>query len=253
MPNQIAVGGILGAAATVAVLAGVVAPANALPVTFNSGDIGHSAQIAFDGKIGGVGVPGLSAFATVTLASVTNGGKTYSLTIDFENKSDGSIWKEARAAVFGFATDPDVKSVSVNGLFNKASFGNINPAGFTATELCFKNGGGNGNCSGGGGSGVKVGEADSFDVSLTFAGPTSVLRLDGFGIKWEKLRTVDKVSNFPNPPGPQKDGSGHGTGTLVEPAPVLVVDVAEPFSLGLIGTGLATLGVVLRRRRILQL
>lgn len=106
-------------------------------------------------------------------------------------------------------------------------YGGSFPNNFGSIDVCFTSGG---SCSGGGGTGVGIGDTGEFSFVLAFSGEESLINLSNLGIRWQSLNS-DYYGLF--------DDSGTGR-----------LKVSEPGTLALMGLGLAGAGVLRRRRRL---
>lgn len=206
------------------------APAAALTTfTWNAADIGTSAPVVFNGLVEGVPLGGLSAQIDFTLLSVS--GNAWTFQYDVDNTSGAPV-TASRVSVFGFQVTPNVDTSTSTGLFDIAVVGNNNIPGlpFNA-EACYKGGGGAGNCAGGGGDGVAMGDPNAIGTfTLNFGGPTGSVTLENFFVRYQSI----------DAPGIQ-GGSGVGTGTVVpEPA---------TWAMMIVGFGLAGTMIRTARRR----
>jgi len=202
--------------------------ARAALITVNSGNIGSTFTVNFDGNVGGSNVPGLTASALFKLTAFSGNSATFDITLT----DTSSV--TSRVSSLGFDTTPDVASASSSGLFNIAVISGSYPNGFGSIDTCFKDGGGPGNCQGAGSGGVTNGNSGTFTVVLTFGSTLSSLGFDKFGVRYQSIDGVTAGT------------SGTGVGTVSsDPTPA-----PEPTTMVLLGTGL--IGAALARRRARQ-
>jgi hypothetical protein len=179
--------------------------------------IGDSTNLVFDGVVDSGGlttVAGLTASADVELIAGA-GSAAWTFQVTLNNTSMGPNVTSSRLSGFGFNVSPDHNSVTLNELmsdFDVSASGNV-PNGLGNREICFKTGGGTGNCAGGSGGGISLGgSAQTFTFVLNFLAPQNGVDLTDFFVRYQSL---DLVS-------PSLSG-GSGTGTVVPlPLPALL-------------------------------
>ena len=192
--------------------------------TFNAGDDGTSVAISFNGLVEGTVASGLTADVKITLSSVSVDEKTWTFDVTLENTSSSPI-TASRISMLGFNTDADpiVDDSTASGLFNKIGEGNVPQAG--KVDICANNQ--NGNCAGGGGTGLFIGQSGAFTMELMFASGVSTLTLDNFLIRYQSIT------------GTTVGGSGTGFGS----------EVPVPATAWLFGSALIGLAGIGRQRR----
>ncbi|HEX8257747.1 MAG TPA: cistern family PEP-CTERM protein, partial [Allosphingosinicella sp.] len=139
--------------------------ANAGTINVTPSDIGNSFTVGFDGFANDSVIDGLSAEATFTLTEAT--GSSYTFDYDIANTSGGAI-DASRVSIFGFNTDPTISGATSTGLFSEVNTNANVPSGFGQVDVCFKGSGDGNSCSGGGGTGVWMGDSTSGSFTLTF-------------------------------------------------------------------------------------
>lgn len=170
-------------------------------ITVDPSDIGTSFTVNYDGFSDGRVIEGLTGQTTFTLTGVS--GASYSFSYTVTNTSSDPI-DASRISIFGFDTDPDIISASSTGTFNQtATNGNV-PNGFGQVELCFKGGSGP-SCSGGGRSGVNLGDSTTGALTLNFSALPDELTLSNFFIRYQAIE------------GDGASGSATGRSTLGSP------------------------------------
>lgn len=154
---------------------------NAAAATIDSLD--DTVDITFGGNIGGEDVAGLAASAHISVESIV--GNTLVLNVTLTNTST-VLWEDARVSAFGFDTNPDVVSASLDSsVYRNVNLGGQFPNGFGSVDLCVINN--RNNCSGGGRGGLNIGESTVMQLTLNFASPVSSVELEGFGVRYQSL------------------------------------------------------------------
>jgi len=168
--------------------------------------VGDTFDVTLGGNIGGEDVAGLSAMATVEVESIV--GNTLVLNITLTNTST-VLWEDARVSAFGFDTNPDVVSASLeSGVYRNVNLGGHFPNGFGSVDLCVINN--RNNCSGGGRGGLNIGESSVLTLTLNFNAPVTSVELENFGVRYQSLTSGALGFN---------DASGTGTPSLPIPEP----------------------------------
>lgn len=153
----------------------------AAAVTVDS--VGDSFTVNFGGNIEGVDVSGLSASALFEVTSIS--GNTLVMDITLTNTTS-ILWESARVSAFGFDTNPEIVSASVDStVFSNVNLGGQFPNGFGAVDLCVINN--RNNCTGGRGGGLDIGGSTVLTLALTFQNPVTAVELDGFGVRYQSL------------------------------------------------------------------
>lgn len=153
----------------------------AAAVTVDS--VGDSFTVNFGGNIEGVDVSGLSASALFEVTSIS--GNTLVMDITLTNTTS-ILWESARVSAFGFDTNPEIVSASVDStVFANVNLGGQFPNGFGSVDLCVINN--RNNCNGGGGGGLNIGGSTVVTLALTFQNPVTAIELDGFGVRYQSL------------------------------------------------------------------
>lgn len=216
-----------------AILAGT--PAYADTIALNSGSIGQSFTLNYDGFVGSSAnvIAGLTAATTFTLTNIVNNVYTFSYSI--ANTTTDGI--SSRISGFGFNTDPNISSASSTGTFGYAVQNGNYPNGIGNVDVCFKTQASGNSCAGGGGGGVTTGDPDGTGtLSLTFANAINSLTLGDFYVRYQSIEGVRGVS------------SASGEGTLVSSS-TGGTEVPSPGATALFAGGIFALGMMLHRRR----
>jgi len=218
-----------------AVLALLATSSNALTVTatdvtVTAADVGQSFTVDYNGFVnGGTVVNGLTSSAVMTVVGVSSTSITLSVAIT--NTSSSPI-TGSRVSVFGFDTNPNVISAAATGFFTGTvvKSGLQLPSGFGSIEMCVKNGQLN-NCSGGGGTGISLGQSGTTNLTLNFTSiGASGVTFSNFGVRYQSITGAGNVS------------SAVGRGTPQTPP------IPEPASLAVFGLGALMVGAALRKR-----
>jgi hypothetical protein len=217
--------------------------AMASPITVDASNIGQSYTVGYDGYTQETGViDGLTGQATFTLTGV--GDSSYSFNYTIANTSSSPI-DGSRISLFGFNTDPNITSATSTGMFDQTATGNV-PSGFGRVDVCFKGAGG-GNCSGGGGVGVDMGDSTSGTLTLNFAELPDQLTLSDFFVRYQSIEgdgAPGSAIGRGTETGSSSTSSSTGGSTSTGGTPV-----PAPGALWLFAAGLAGLGWRFGRRR----
>ncbi len=226
------------ALAGLAAVAAAVCTVPAGAVTFNVGD---TATVNFNGLadvyLGGVvAVPGLTSSLELTLDSIV--GNTANFIYTLSNTSTAPI-TESRISVFGFDVGPAgfASAVGSSPFDIEVLGGDLpNVGGIERTlDVCFKTGGGAGNCNGGGGGGVLLGGSQAGTLALTFGGIISSVDLSDFHVRYQ---------SWSNPELGVSGGSGVGDATSITTGVV-----PEPATWAMLIAGFGMVGMTMRKRR----
>lgn len=204
-------------------------------IVLDSGDVGSSFTVGFDGFDGSGTIAGLRGSAIFTLTSLTSNSYTFGYTI---NNTSISPLTSSRISGFGFNTDPNISGASSTGAYNIVGT-TSNVPNIGTVDVCFKDGGGTSNCAGGGGGGVTLGSTGSGSLTLSFASALTSLNISDFFVRYQSITGTN--ANTPS--------SAVGSGTIsTSGGSTGGVPVPEPGMLGLFMLGAA--GLWFRRRRI---
>jgi hypothetical protein len=200
---------------------------SATDVTITSADVGQSFTVDYNGFINGSTIiNGLTASAIYTVSGVTSTSIT--LTVAMTNTSSSPI-TGSRISAFGFDTNPNLTSATASGFFSGTVLNSAFPSQFGSIELCVKNGQTN-NCSGGGGTGITLGQNGTTTVTVNFSSiGSSGVTLSNFGVRYQSITGSNLTT------------SAVGRGTTTPPIP-------EPTSMAVFGLGALIVGAALRKR-----
>lgn len=201
-------------------------------ITLDSGDVGQSFTLSYNGMADGNTVTGLTGSTTLTLTSIT--GTSYNFNYSVTNTTSNPV--DSRISSFGFDTNPDISGATSTGTYNTALIGGNVPSPFNTVDVCFKSGGSN-SCSGSGG--VLDGQTGSGTLTLSFASAPSSLTLSDFFVRYQSITGAGNVTSATGAGTITSSGSTGGS-TGGTPVP-------EPGMIGLFGLGL--IGLALMRRR----
>lgn len=192
-------------------------------VTFNSGDkAGTSFEVLFNGFINEKLTQGLTSKAKFKLVGDYNGGSSATFDVQLDNTSDSSIFNNTRVSGFGFNTNPDLASASVNvvsGDIDNAVLNSNIPGQSIVNgrlDICFTAGN---SCAGGGGDGVNLGDTATFRTTLNFLNATNAIKFDltDFAVRYQSIRFKSVTGNNSGV-GVDDEISGTGVGTVPTPA-----------------------------------
>ncbi|MEY4270032.1 MAG: hypothetical protein RLZZ58_1248 [Pseudomonadota bacterium] len=227
---------------TLAALTAVTAaPAHADVISLNSGSVGQSFTIDYNGYTGSGEIAGLTGSTTLTLTATTANSYTFSYTAN--NTSSAPI-TDSRISGFGFDVDPTISGATSTGTFSTTAL-SANVPNVGTVDVCFKSGGGTNSCAGGGGGGVSIGDNGSGTLTLSFAAAATSISLSDFFVRYQSIAGAGAIT------------SAVGTGTITGSSGGTTststggTQVPEPGMLGLFGLGLLGLGLAQRRRRTL--
>lgn len=218
-------------------LASLPGIAQADMITLDSGDVGTSFTVDYDGFTGSGEVDGLSAQIQFTLTAATD--LSYTLSYSATNTSTSPI-TDSRISGFGFNTDPSISGATSTGTFSVTALSS-NVPNVGSVDVCFKGGGGTNSCAGGGGGGVSYGDTGTGTLTLSFASPITSLTLSDFFTRYQSISGAGSVTSAVGS-GTLTGTSGGTTSTSSGATPV-----PEPGMVGLFGLGVGAL--MLRRRR----
>ena len=207
------------------------APAWADAITLDSGDIGQSFSVNFDGFSNGTTIDGLTAQATFTLTSITS--NSYVFDYSLANTTSGGL--DSRVSSFAFDVDPSITGASSTGAFSYTALDSNYPNGVGSVDVCFK--GGTSNSCGGNSGGVNVGENGTGTLTLSFDSAPDAITLSDFFDRYQSISGAGKVT------------SASGSGTISSSSTSGGTSVPEPGMVGILGLGLIGIAVARSRRR----
>jgi hypothetical protein len=182
---------IAGLVATVGIT--MSAPAMAEPIYLDSGSIGQSYSITFDGFVdGGSSLAGLSSQLTLTLSSIVNGVYNFNYALTNTGSTSDSI--SSRVSGFAFNTDPEIIGAASTGTYSFTQLDSNYPNGIGRVDVCFL-GANTGSCAGGGSGGVFDGQSGTGTLSLDFGGPIAGLTLDDFFVRYQSITGIPGVTS----------------------------------------------------------
>ncbi|MFC4295241.1 cistern family PEP-CTERM protein [Novosphingobium tardum] len=202
-------------------------PAWADAITLDSGDIGQTFSLTYNGFSDGTTVDGLTGSTSFKLTGID--GNTYNFDYSVTNTTSAPL--TSRISSFAFNTNPDITSATSTGAYAYPTVSSSYPNGIGSVDVCFKDAA-TGACSGGGSGGIAQNQTGTGSFSLNFSQPVSSLTLSDFYIRYQSITGAGNISSA--------SGSGTMTSTGGTPVP-------EPGMLGLFGLGL--IGIALMRRR----
>lgn len=179
-----------------------------------------------------VPVPGLTSSILFNFLGTT--GNSYNFSYTLSNTVNAVDYQAARVTIFGFNTDPNIASTSTGApdLFNTIAAGN-QPNGLAGIEVCYKDSGPSGNCTGANG-GVAIGGSTSGTFNLAFASLPAAVSLSDFSVRYQGIDSTkygfrgDSASGVPT--------------TMMTPVP-------EPATWMMMLAGLGIIGSSMRRKR----
>jgi hypothetical protein len=219
-------------------LAAIAAPVSASPITVTAGDVGTSYTVNYDGFSDGQVIGGLTGQVTLTLAEVVDNSFKFDYTVT--NTSSDPI-DASRISIFGFNTDPNILNATSTGLFDQTNTTSNVPSGFGQVDVCFKGAGGN-NCSGGGGTGVNIGDSTSGTLTLNFSEAIDQLTLSDFFVRYQAIEGAGQTTSAIGRGTPSTSTGSTSTSTGGTPVPA-------PAALWLFATALGLLGLRVGRSR----
>lgn len=230
--------------------------AHADSMLFNSGDVGKSISLDYDGYVGsgGSAIGGLTGSTTFTLTGVS--GNDYSFDYAVANTSSAPV-TASRISSFAFNTDPTISGAAATGAYSYTTLNSNYPNGIGTVDVCFKDAS-TGSCAGGGGGGLTIGQSGTGNFTLSFSSPVSALTLSDFYVRYQSISGVSGVSSASgagtitssssSSTGGTTSSSTGGTTTSSTSSSTGGTPVPEPGMLGLFAIGLVGLAVSRRRQ-----
>jgi hypothetical protein len=211
--------------------------ANAGIVTVSPTDIGHQYTMSYDGYADGSVIPGLGGQTVLTLTSAS--GTSYTFDYSVTNTSTAPI-DTSRISIFGFNTDPNISNATSTGTFSQTATNANVPTGFGNVDVCFKDAGGQNSCSGGGGTGLQIGDTGTGTLTLNFTSVVDQLTLSDFFVRYQSISGGGAPSSaIGRGTGSTSTGSSGSTGSTGSTGgtPVPAPDALWLFALALGGLG----------------
>lgn len=213
---------IAGLVVTVGI--GMSTPAMAEPILLDSGSIGQSRTITFDGFVdGGPSLPGLSSQLTLTLSSIVGGIYNFNYALTNTGATGDSI--SSRVSGFAFNTDPDIVGASSTGTYGFTGLDSNYPNGIGRVDVCFK-GADTGSCAGGGSGGVFDGQSGTGTLSLDFGGAIGGLSLSDFFVRYQSIEGIPGVTSASGRQTGSSTSSSSGGSEVPAPGMVLIFAMA---------------------------
>ncbi|WP_246450013.1 cistern family PEP-CTERM protein [Qipengyuania soli] len=168
-------------------------PAIAEPILLDSGSVGDSFTIDFDGFVnGGPSLDGLNSSLTLTLTAIENGIYTFDYSLTNTGAADDGI--TSRVSGFAFNTDPDIDAATSTGTYGYTNTDSNYPNGIGTVDVCFQ-AQSTGSCAGGGSGGVYDGATGTGTLSLSFGTAPASLTLDDFFVRYQSISGIDGVTS----------------------------------------------------------
>ena len=215
---------VAGAAAFLA-----AATANANIITVDEDDIGNVYSVNYDGFSDGSIIEGLTGEADFTLTAFDGTSVTFDYAV---TNTSGDPIDTSRISIFGFNTDPNISGATVSGDFNQTAYDSNVPSGFGSVDVCFKDAGGP-NCSGGGSTGVQIGETATGSLTLSFSSAIDQLTLSDFFVRYQSISGGNAPSSAIGRGTVSSSSTSTSTGGTPVPAPAAPLLFA--LGLGFIG------------------
>lgn len=217
---------VAGAAALFA-----TATASASVITIDAGDVGNVYSVNYDGYADGSIIEGLTGEADFTLTAFDGTSVTFDYAV---TNTSGAPIDASRISIFGFNTDPNISGASVSGDFTKTAFSSNVPSGFGTVDVCFKGSGGS-NCSGGGGTGVTIGETATGSLTLTFSSAIDQLTLSDFFVRYQAISGGNAPGSAIGRGTASSSSTSTSTSTGGYPVPAPAAPLLFALGLGFIG------------------
>jgi hypothetical protein len=203
--------------------------------------VGGSFTVYFNGIIEGAVQSGLTSEITFEVTSIDTSTNTIALDYSITNTSSDPV-TFSRVSAFGFNSTPDLadNGAVITGVFWREHYDRNVPQLGTTFEFCGNNNIGN-SCSGGGFSGVTIGNTGGGTLTLTFGSSIAGgAELTDFFVRYQSIYgvTCGQGSDWRSR---WTDCSGVGVST--PPIP-------EPAAMAVFGVGALIVGAALRKRAL---
>ncbi|MFN3388133.1 MAG: cistern family PEP-CTERM protein [Allosphingosinicella sp.] len=207
------------------------ATASASIITVDAGDIGNVYSVNYDGFADGNIIDGLTGEASFKLTAFDGTSVTFDYAV---TNTSGTPIDTSRISIFGFNTDPNISGATVSGDFTRTAYNSNVPSGFGSVDVCFKGSGGP-NCSGGGGTGVTIGETATGSLTLSFSSAIDQLTLSDFFVRYQSITGGNAPGSAIGRGTTSSTSTSTSTSTGGTPVPAPAAPLLFAIGLGFIG------------------